>query len=75
MSLISMRYILSHCSVCQMPQYRKRKAYCDQNPQRIQAQKLFLIAEDPIEDQPLKVVQLTASQAVASRYMDSDYLV
>lgn len=44
MSLISIRYILSHCSVCQMPQYRKRKAYCDQkvaqNPQRIQAQKL-----------------------------------
>lgn len=44
MSLISIRYILSHCSVCQMPQYRKKKAYCDQkaaqNPQRIRAQKL-----------------------------------
>ncbi|QJY41182.1 DUF3305 domain-containing protein [Vibrio cholerae] len=40
-----------------------------------QAPKLFLVAEDPIEDQPLKIVQLTASQAVASRYMDSDYLV
>lgn len=44
MSLISMRYILSHCSVCHMLLYRKRKAYCDQkvaqNPQRIRAQKL-----------------------------------
>ncbi|CSI86323.1 Uncharacterised protein [Vibrio cholerae] len=33
-----------------------------------------MVAEDPIEDQPLKVVQLTASQAVASRYMDSRVL-
>lgn len=44
MSLISMRYILSHYSLRQMPQYRKKKAYCDQkaaqNPQRIRAQKL-----------------------------------
>ncbi|MGL5430376.1 MAG: DUF3305 domain-containing protein [Vibrio sp.] len=40
-----------------------------------QVPKLFLIAENPNEDQPLKIVQLTASQALASRYMDSDYLV
>ncbi|MBD1564426.1 DUF3305 domain-containing protein [Vibrio sp. S12_S33] len=40
-----------------------------------QQPKLFLVLENIDTDQEPKIVKLTASQNVASRYMDGDYLV